>query len=385
MRYFYLLLSASVAFQLCGASAVCSKSISSPKFIKHDVIVTGNCELSGVLVFGNVVVKEGGTLVTKGRVVIFGQIKALKSGSITLGCGTVVTRTVSFKESSSSLVISKGVRVGSIVAVNVDAVRISGESRSITAENSSVEFQGGAVRGGGVSMKGNGQLIVCGTRIVGGIDIRKSSGDVRIDGTTCEQSILVGSMTILESSSDIRIFGGSFIDSDLIITNHTSSSSVDVSNANMDNVKISFINGAGSILDNIVARKGISVEANTQDIIFRNSKVFGRFLTKGGARCAVFNNKFDGGPLTVIKVNFEVIIENNFNTSLAVFSNKAKVTVSDNEARDGELSLNTGGLTIERNKFDAISCSGNDPPPTLSGNTVRQFALDQCSTIMVAS
>ena len=72
-----------------------------------------------------------------------------------------------------------------------------------------------------------------------------------------------------------------------------------------------------------------------------------------------------------------VVVKNSVDLSLSITENEA-VTIAGNTFTDVNVTKNSGGVTINNNTAETLSCADNNPAPTGSGNMIA-FADGQCA------
>lgn len=394
-----LVISLSLQFNPCLAYVVCTSGITSTRVIRDSLVISGgSCTIKGMHVTGSVLVSNGATLTTEGKVLISGKLLAWNSGTIKIGGGTQIRGDVEHWNTGSTLSVASSANVGSIIAMNASvmnsgtfdmygvstvAIRLSGTAKSIYAKDSAVEVNGGTVLAG-ITMNGESRLRVCKGTVTGGIKVSGSTQEVDIFGSDdCFPTMVSGSVAVTKGNTSVSIFGGTFKHSDLIVSDFADLlSGVTVYNTAFENVNL-MLNGAYQAdFDNVVVRGDFSTQIDSaEQIILRNCKISGATTIRGGNQVTLFNNQFGKSVVSISQVIVEAIISNNKYTSMSVLRNAAKVIFSNNFVRAGVLRHNTGGVMIFNNTFDNVQCSGNRPPPMAMSNSVRGTSTGQCAAL----
>lgn len=364
------------------AQVTCNGKLSAPSVVTSDVIVDGgSCTLIDVNVTGSVSVTNGGSLTTFGFVTVFGGIEAMGSGPITLYGTLMVKGEVRMEGTNALLTLGGKATVGGVSIADGVKAKIFGTTGSVSAKEAGLIFlYGGTVTGGGVLVElGNGNLLMCGANVTGGVKVIETVGNVVIaPGKDCPPSAIVGSINVEKGNGLIQLSGGHLDAADLNVVENIGP--IKVSDTTLSDVKIEKTTG-NVMLKNITSDSdGTLVEINGA-VTMLDSMVSGDFGLKGGKAATFARNNFGGESFSISEITGPVMVMGNKEFSVSIIENQGLVAFNDNNSSVVELNKNTGSVSVSDNTFMTISCIDNSPVPTGSGNIVTVVANGQCASL----
>lgn len=364
-----------------SAQVTCNGVISG--IINDNIVCTagGGCVLDGATIFGNVACSSG-TLTAGGSSSIFGNI--LLNGGITRAelDAVSVLGVVEVKDAASlvELVINKQATLGSVTVENTPGdVFVAGSLDGLEHTGSGNLFANDLSTIASVLVKGgNGIVELCGSSL-GGLLVEERQGDVEINANivNCAQTTLTGGFSASKGSGRVRVIGAILTAGDFSVLEQTGD--VILQEARVSDIKLE--KNTGSLtMSNVLADSDTTITGQTGNVLLGNLNTIGDFIIKevfGGVTLA--DSSFTLEDVSILLVTGSVTVRDNTRLSLAVTEVGGMVEIIDNIIVDGSVSKNTGGVTINNNVFETLSCADNNPPPSGSSNTIG-FADGQCAT-----
>lgn len=373
-------------FALASAQFDCKGFVSSPKVITSDVTVIGsNCVLSGVNITGNVRVTQGGSLTTQGITNINGCLHGFQAGDMNLQGTLKVGGGLAVLESQATVTVGPKASVGTVSVTMIKHFVSTGEMTSLSvAESNNVHIFGGKITGGGVFRRGgNGQTLLCGVNIFGGISLGMVTGDLMsVKGPSCGPITLKGAISVMKGKGQVQFSGGSFEGTDMLVEQQAGNVVID--NVAFSDVLITGHTGAVS-LKNIKLDSDTSINGVSGTVTLDNIMTDGDLKLENSGAVNIINNNFGLEVVSVTGNSGPVKVTGNKDFSIMLAENK-DVTFNNNNVRVASITKNTGITSINNNKvFDggALSCADNSPAPVGFGNTVPLAATaGQCANIV---
>ncbi len=362
------------------AQVTCQGVLDNPGVIESDVFVEGGfCTIRNVNITGSVFVSEGGMLLTSGKVLISGSLTASMSKDITLRGRLQVNGGVFVSDSDATIIVGANANVGTVDIHGGATLIARGTMSSVNAIRSGkVKISGGRITGGGVFREGgDGDLVICGATVRGGISLKEMNGNLEaVSRANCEPSILLGAVIVEKGNGNVRIIGNTLSSGDLIVVEQEGN--IVVRNATLSDLNLNRVKG-NIVLDQVTADSDASITETTGTVMMSRSKLDGDFSLSENGAVEITNNNF-GLEFVKIENSGSVTVTGNSDFSISLIENEG-VTFRNNNARFAEISKNFDGVTISENTLGSISCSDNVPAPSGNGNMITGPATGQCASL----
>ena len=351
----------------------CNGTLSGTFF--SDVIVSGGtCTLDGATITASVQVSGNGKLIAKGGSLIQGGIQVENGGKITLE-DVMVLGDVSLKESGNVIINSNAAINGLKLEKSGNIVANGGNIGNIEAkESGSIKLTDSTVFPGGVSMEKGTTLVAKGATIEGSINVVENNGNISVQSSTTQVSILNGSISVGKGTGNVTVRDAIMASGDLGVVEQEGN--VLVINGTLSDIKIEKIKG-NVTLKQVTTDSDSQIGDNDGDIFINRSSFTGDVEIKLNKAVTVKNSSFSLEDISIIGNQGPILIRNNKELGLSVSENNA-VTIEKNKVTSLEISKNTGGTTINNNSGEDLICSDNSPAPSGSGNDF-EFTDGQCA------
>lgn len=384
----------------------------------HDNVIVdgGPCTIGTIddpdtLVRGSVMMTNGGTLTAVGAQ-INGSVIASGAGDLTLEGGTMVSGAV-LVDSSGTVIVLDAMVLGDLSIVNsgdvvinpteicpdpgpdtppannVNSVKIQ-SSGMLTLTNACVGSVDSAdseaisitdtevFPGSVIVSRGNGGLTIIGSTVEGEVKVIETAGAVSADaGTTID-----GAVSVKKGWGDVTLAGTTLAAGDLIAIEQAGVVTLDGAALTTSLSDLKVVRSGDVILKNIETDSDTTLTDNG-DVSITGSTFGSDVLIKSNGKVTVggltpdLGNSFSLEDVMISNNNGPVFLEGNTDLNFSIIENNA-VTVNDNTFTDAEVSKNTGGVSINRNKGAVLKCSDNNPAPDGSWNAITELADGQC-------
>lgn len=404
-----------VAFSLALAATAwaqprCRGTLSG--LITSDVIVPANatCTLDGALITGSVLVRARADLNVRGGTTVNGNVLLERSGDLLVTGGSQLG-SVQLND-SGNVTVRGGASVTSLRAINSRDVRL----------------RGGAIIRSEVSIEGgNGTLSACDSIIgaaagtsapAGSAMVLTSNINVRIVASaSCGASQINGSISLKSNTGRIHIAGLSAPVLDVSVERQTGN--VSLTDLSLSDLK--FIESSGNLtVRGVTTDSDAIIQNNTGDIALERSLFVGDTNISGNDRVTIADSSFSLEVVQVSENRGRVLLRNVDMAGVTINGNAGNVTVEQSMLRTLSLDVNGGNVTLNGNELGSVSvvgtggrtrlldntvsltaslvgngptvlrrntialltCSGNSPAPTGSGNRIATPPVDgQCSQL----
>lgn len=382
MRTGSFIVAALAILAVAASQKICNGVINNsngPNPITSDVLVpTGaTCTINGVNITGSVIVSAGAGLSTIGAARVFGVISATDCGSLFLTGKLAVSGGVIVSK-CKQVDVGKQASVGSLSTVDVGSVILQGSVALLSVRgNGNLIVSGGKVMGGGILRQGAiGSTTLCGAMVLGGIKMEQVTGAFNAAASAaCAPSDISGTIEIGKGTGDLNVGGGMLLGADLIVFNQIGN--VNFFNAHLSDISINTLTGSVK-LNGVKADSDAGISGVTKMITVSKSSFDGDFgILNNPGGVTISQNDFTLEDL-LLTGNGQVTIKNNANFSF-VSTENAGLSVTDNKfITSASISKNTVSTSILRNSFTSLSCADNSGSFTGSSNSVI-FGTGQCA------
>jgi len=361
-----------------NAQRVCNGVIDSPRVITSDVSITNApCVLENVNITGSVTVSNGGSLSTVGVVNVFGSISGNGAGSMYLG-GKLWLGGGFMASNSPTVRVGPQVRLGAAMLSKVGTFILQGTAVSVTSTgDGNIIMRGGTILGGGIARStSKGSISLCGASIRGGISVTGITGHIiAAAGASCAPNRITGTIAVSKSTGDVRVSGSTLTGADLLLNEIVGD--IDVRNARLSDLNVGQVTG-GVYMDSVVADSDGRFGMISGPIFVTKSRLGGDFSIMGNNKVTVTGNDFGGESVNILGNKGPVLVTNNKNF-IAIMNENTGLTFNNNQASSALISKNLGATSIVNNNARALSCTDNEQ---LSGRgNTAVFKFGQCSRL----
>lgn len=382
-----LFLAALAAFVAAAAAFNC-QGTPSRSVITSDVIVNAGatCILRNVAVTGSVRVR-GGNFVTQGNVRISGSLTAHGRGTIELFGSPTIFGVTSVSAWRGATIIGPNAKLGAVMVADTDVFEARGSMVSLSVQTTkTVRLNGGRVLLGGVNIaRSNGDFILCGATISGGIQMLETTGSI-IAATKagCPMSQISGSIFVMKGAGNVRLDNVNITRADLIVTEQKGD--VFVRRSQLSDVGISAVTG-DITFHTVRTDSDASISGNTGSVRLINGNLKGDMRisgNKGGV--TVLDSNFNNEVVAVLGNNGPVNFVRNKDFSIGMNENMGAVTFANNVGRMGTLNNNRKSVTVRGNTLFSLMCVDNaasvsSGAPGTRTNTVTGVRSGQCASV----
>lgn len=365
-----------IAAAPAAAQTVCSGTLSGT----YDNIVVngGSCTLSGATVLGSVTINSGGNLTATGGTDVLGGVAASFGGNLNLQSVTILGDVA--LADSGNVTVGAAATIGPLKLERSGAAVITGAVANLDCKQSLAVTlnKGSHLFLGGLSVfEGTGTIQICGSTIEGEVKVIETVGAMLAGGTaSCGGSLIHASVLVEKGTGNVRVSDATLTAGDLFVIEQAGSALVE--RTSLSDVAIEAITGPVT-LQSVTTDSDTKIIGNDGAVSIKGS-LFGSDIeikTNGGA-VTVAGNSFSDEVVVVESNGGAVAFTDNIDLSFSIVANHG-VTIGGNNFINGSVGSNTGGVSIVNNTGETLLCSGNNPAPTGSGNTITVLADGQCA------
>ena len=239
--------------------------------------------------------------------------------------------------------------------------------------NAALTISGGVTVTGGIDAE-NSRLMIQGTSTIAGtVRFDSPSESIRVgDGST------VGALTVLSASS-VLLFGA--VQGDTKISNV---GNVQVVNAVLGSVLLENLSGLVRMCSSSATTFTLRTSSST--LLLGGGGCPGNTVT-GTVQVQFVQGAIQVTALTADRLNMfrnagAILISSSTVDNILLTENTGGIEINaNNVASVLEVNQNTNGVAINDNSLKIVTCAGNVPTPSGSGNTVTQTAVLECEAL----